>query len=128
MYVFLSILIALIAVVLVFIVTIQNSKGGGLASGFASSNQFMGVRKTTDLLEKVTWGLAVAMIVLCIVAVRWAPKEQQSHAPESVITDYVDQATIPVPAEAQPFGDNASADEVVPTEEAPVEDNNNSAE
>lgn len=127
MYVFLSILIALIAVILVFVVTIQNSKGGGLAAGFASSNQFMGVRKTTDLLEKVTWGLAAAMIVLCVIAVRWAPKTEQHHAPESVISDYVDQATIPVPAEAQPFGD-ASEDQAAPATEAPVEENNKSAE
>lgn len=48
MFVFLSILILLAAVLLILVVVIQNSKGGGLASGFASSNQIMGVRKTTD--------------------------------------------------------------------------------
>ena len=36
----------------------QNSKGGGLAAGFSSTNQIMGVRKTTDFLEKATWGLS----------------------------------------------------------------------
>ena len=49
-----------------FIVLIQNSKGGGLASGFSSSNQIMGVRKTTDFLEKATWGLAAFMVVMSI--------------------------------------------------------------
>lgn len=48
MYVFISILILIASILLILIVLIQNSKGGGLASGFSSSNQIMGVRKTTD--------------------------------------------------------------------------------
>ena len=52
------ILIVLACFALAFIVLIQNSKGGGLASNFAGSNQVMGVRKTTDFLEKATWILA----------------------------------------------------------------------
>ena len=55
MYVFISILILIASILLILIVLIQNSKGGGLASGFSSSNQIMGVRKTTDFLEKATW-------------------------------------------------------------------------
>ena len=55
MYVFLSILIVLASIAIVFVITIQNSKGGGLASGFAASNNVMGVRRTTDLIEKITW-------------------------------------------------------------------------
>lgn len=106
MYVFLSILIVLASIALVFVVTIQNSKGGGLASGFASSNNVMGVRRTTDLIEKITWGLAIAVAVLAIVSVRWAPHTTNIKSGGSVISDYVDQATIPVaPEAAQPFGD-----------------------
>ena len=60
MYVFISILILIASILLILIVLIQNSKGGGLASGFSSSNQIMGVRKTTDFLEKATWSLAGA--------------------------------------------------------------------
>ena len=67
MYVFISILILIASILLILIVLIQNSKGGGLASGFSSSNQIMGVRKTTDFLEKATWSLAGAVIVLRIV-------------------------------------------------------------
>ena len=59
-------LIVFVAVLMCGIVLIQNSKGGGLASSFASSNQIMGVRKTTDFLEKATWTLAIAIAVLCI--------------------------------------------------------------
>ncbi len=66
MYTFLLIVIVILAVLLCFIVTIQKSKGGGLAAGFSSSNQIMGVRKTTDLLENATWILISAIVVLSI--------------------------------------------------------------
>ena len=59
MYLLLVILMVIASILMCFIVLIQNSKGGGLASGFSSSNQIMGVRKTTDFLEKATWSLAV---------------------------------------------------------------------
>jgi len=66
LYLLLIVLIVIAAILMCFIVLIQNSKGGGLASSFSSSNQIMGVRKTTDFLEKTTWGLAIAIVVLCI--------------------------------------------------------------
>jgi preprotein translocase subunit SecG len=55
MYVVVAVLIILTCVLLTLIVLVQSSKGGGLASNFSSSNQFMGVRKTADFLEKSTW-------------------------------------------------------------------------
>ena len=67
MYLLLVILMLIASVLMCFIVLIQNSKGGGLASGFSSSNQIMGVRKTTDFLEKATWTLAAVMVVFSIV-------------------------------------------------------------
>ena len=60
-------LIVLAAIVLILVVLVQNSKGGGLASNFASSNSIMGVKKTTDTIEKITWGLAGTIIVLSLV-------------------------------------------------------------
>ena len=82
MYVFISILILIASILLILIVLIQNSKGGGLASGFSSSNQIMGVRKTTDFIEKATWTLAAAMVVLSVVCAYVAPTASSS---ESVI-------------------------------------------
>ncbi len=76
MYVFISILILICAVLLVLIVLVQNSKGGGLASGFSSSNQVLGVRKTTDFLEKATWTLAIALAVLCVGITAFIPHEK----------------------------------------------------
>lgn len=66
MYLVFVILMVIAAILMCFIVLIQNSKGGGLASGFSSSNAIMGVRKTTDFLEKATWGLAAFMVVMSI--------------------------------------------------------------
>ena len=62
------------SILMCFIVLVQNLKGGGLASSFASSNQIMGVRKTTDFIEKMTWGLAIAMVVLSIASSYVLPK------------------------------------------------------
>lgn len=83
MYLLLIILMVLASVLMCFIVLIQNSKGGGLASGFSSSNQIMGVRKTTDFLEKATWGLAAFMVV-CSVAVAYSLHGHVENAPVSI--------------------------------------------
>jgi preprotein translocase subunit SecG len=76
MFIVITVLIMLIALVLGFVVLIQNAKGGGLAANFASQNQFMGVRKTADFLEKTTWVLAAVMIVLCLVSSSLVPSRQ----------------------------------------------------
>ncbi|MFW6370279.1 MAG: preprotein translocase subunit SecG, partial [Bacteroidota bacterium] len=68
MYVFLSVLIIIAAIFLILIVLVQNSKGGGLAANFQSSNQIMGVRRTADFLEKATWTLATVLVVLSVLS------------------------------------------------------------
>ncbi|MDR1592624.1 MAG: preprotein translocase subunit SecG [Prevotellaceae bacterium] len=68
MYNLFTILIVVAAVFLTLLVLIQNSKGGGLAAGFASANQVFGVRKTTDKIEKATWTLVAVIVVLSIFA------------------------------------------------------------
>lgn len=74
MYTVLVILIVVLAILMCLIVLIQESKGGGLASSFSASNQIMGVRKTTDFIEKLTWSLAAAMVVLSILSVYFIPR------------------------------------------------------
>ena len=66
MYTLLAILIALASLLLIGAVLIQKSKGGGLAQNVGGYNQYMGVRKTTEFIEKVTWGLAIFICVLSI--------------------------------------------------------------
>ncbi len=77
MYLLFVILMVIASILMCFIVLIQNSKGGGLASGFSSSNQIMGVRKTTDFLEKATWSLAGFMVVMSIFAAYTVPTSSQ---------------------------------------------------
>jgi len=83
MYIFITILIVLAAILMIFAVLVQKSKGGGLASGFASSNQIMGVRKTTDFLEKFTWTLAGTIILLSILTAKFTTSH--SNIPQSQI-------------------------------------------
>ena len=104
MYLVVSILIFIVCALLILIVLVQNSKGGGLSSTFASSNQIMGVRKTTDFLEKATWTLAGAMLVLCIVAAMVIPRGEQAGK-KSAIQEQVNTFT-PTQQAIPDFGTN----------------------
>ena len=73
-YTLFVVLIVLVSILMILIVLIQESKGGGLASNFSSTNSIMGVRKTTDIVEKLTWGLAVAMVVISVACAYVAPQ------------------------------------------------------
>ncbi|MBR1769986.1 MAG: preprotein translocase subunit SecG [Bacteroidales bacterium] len=77
MFILVTVLIMIAAIVLALVVLVQNGKGGGLAANFASQNQVMGVRKTTDFLEKATWFLAGAMVVFCLFSSALIPKNRQ---------------------------------------------------
>jgi preprotein translocase subunit SecG len=68
------ILILLASVVLGFVILVQNPKGGGLQGNIAGlSNQFMGVKQTTDVLEKGTWIFAVVIALLCLFSAFFIP-------------------------------------------------------
>lgn len=113
-------LIVLAAVLMCFVVLVQNSKGGGLSSSFAASNQIMGVRKTTDFIEKLTWGLAVFMVVVSIAAAYVVPSATQGT---SVVMDQAvkEQKTNPynMPAgSAAPQKDAAAAPVAAPANDS----------
>lgn len=106
MYTLITVLLAIACILLTLIVLVQNSKGGGLASNFQSSNQIMGVRKTTDFLEKATWVLAAALFVFSISATAFIPRQAKTGG-ESEIKDQIQNAvdptqvpTFPAPAAA----------------------------
>ena len=80
MYSVIVIFMVVAAVLMCFIVLIQESKGGGLASGFASSNQIMGVRKTTDFIEKATWTLAIALVVFSVASAYFVPSPESQKS------------------------------------------------
>lgn len=71
----LSILIIISSILLILIVLVQNSKGGGLDSNIASQSSAFGAQKTTELVEKLTWGLAAALIVFSIASTKLISKE-----------------------------------------------------
>jgi preprotein translocase subunit SecG len=64
----LTVLIILASILLIGAVLLQNGKGEGLASNFVAGNQTFGVRQTADILEKITWGLVVFILVVSIIA------------------------------------------------------------
>ena len=96
-----TILILITCVLLVIVVLIQNPKGGGLSAEFSSSNQYMGVRKTADFLEKATWTLVVVLMGLSLMTNIVRPTEETG---ESVMQEQIDAAPAPVPQVAPPVG------------------------
>lgn len=93
------ILIILSSVILSLIVLVQNPKGGGLAGNIAGfSNQFMGVKQTTDVLEKGTWIFAAVIAILCIFSTFFIPG---SHSPR---TQTQTEQTVPKPTQNQTPG------------------------
>jgi preprotein translocase subunit SecG len=103
-YILISVLILVACVLLGLIVLVQNPKGGGLVSNFSSSNQFMGVRKTADFLEKATWTLAMALLVLSLTSILIIPQNMRaSEVPQSEIQQRVQEgAGTPVDYQAPP--------------------------
>ena len=99
MYTLITVLIIITCLLLALIVLVQNSKGGGLASGLSSSNQIMGVRKTTDMLEKLTWGFAVALMVFCLFGTMMMPKGAANQE-ESSIIEQVSNTAVPTAPQA----------------------------
>jgi preprotein translocase subunit SecG len=106
MYLFFSILIVLACVLLIGAVLIQKSKGAGLASNYAEGNQFMGYRKTTDFIEKATWGLAIFICVLSILStfVIKTPIAVSSIKEAPAATSAPAPAAQPAPANQLPAG------------------------
>jgi preprotein translocase subunit SecG len=103
-YIFVSVLVIVACFLQILIVLVQNSKGGGLAANFTSAGQTMGVRKTADFLEKSTWTLAAAILLLCVVATASIPRggEQQRSRIQQQIDNTVDPNAVPTLPTANP--------------------------
>ena len=102
-YILVSVLILIACVLLSLVVLVQNSKGGGLASNFASSNQFMGVRKTADFLEKTTWTLAIMLLLLSLFSIFVIPRNQNvAHSTDTELRQIINEQTPVQDFEAPP--------------------------
>jgi preprotein translocase subunit SecG len=115
MYTLFVILIVVAAVLMIGIVLIQESKGGGLSSSFAGYNQVAGVRKTTDFIEKATWFLAAAMVVVSVACAWVAPT---AHTDNSVMENV--QTPTSNPNNLPGFGASQQKDAAAPAAEKPA--------
>lgn len=91
----------LVALLMIGIVLIQESKGGGLASGFGSGNALLGVSQTTNFIEKATWTLAGVMVLFSIACAYVAPK---TSADASVVEKAATEQSTTNPNNVQGFG------------------------
>ena len=103
----LTVLVLLASVLITLIVLLQNGKGGGLASNFVAGNQTFGVRQTTDILEKITWGL-VGFIFLVSVVTSFTMSSKVSEV------DITEKIELETPAPEFPAA--------IPAAEAPAEE------
>ena len=107
MYTLFVILIVLASFCMIGIVLIQESKGGGLASAFSSANSSFGVRQTTNFIEKTTWTLAAAMVIISIICAYVAPN---ATGDGSVIEKAATEQSTTNPNNVQGFGAAPAAD------------------
>ncbi len=115
LHVIVIILTVLVAILLIGIVLIQKSKGGGLASQFGGAGSVMGVRQTNSFLEKGTWWLAAIIGILSIVSAYTMPK----IGSETEIRTRTEQAAPAAPA-ANQFDTPVAAPAATPAAEAPA--------
>ncbi|MES2781135.1 MAG: preprotein translocase subunit SecG [Bacteroidota bacterium] len=105
MFLLISILIIVACVLLTLVVLIQNPKGGGIASNFTAPNQIMGARRSTDVVEKTTWILAIVLITFSLASNFFRPYgEAETTGTESRLKENIDNTAMPVekPAEMAP--------------------------
>lgn len=86
-------LLVIVGILMIFIVLVQNSKGGGLAANFASGNQTFGVRQTANFIEKFTWYLVVALFVFCFAATASIPDNIVRHNRHSAVQERIQSFT-----------------------------------
>ncbi|MDZ4758473.1 MAG: preprotein translocase subunit SecG [Bacteroidota bacterium] len=98
MFTFLCIILIIIALILILAVLIQNPKGGGIAANFNFPQQIVGVQRTSDLIEKITWGVAIGIFIICLGTSFSKPDQSQGF--DNKVKDALE--SMPTPPDAQP--------------------------
>ena len=119
MYTLFVILAVITAILLAIVVLIQESKGGGLASNVSGANSVLGVRKTTDFVEKATWTLA-ALLVVFSVATSFFIHEDTTFDVTNIKDAAPAQPQMPAPAPAAPAAKTPAAAPAAPATSAPA--------
>ncbi len=119
MFIFLVIVITLIAIIMTFLILLQSGKGGGLAGIAAggATTQILGARQAPDILEKGTWILATIFIVLCILTNFAIDKgdaqrsiiQQQSQGTEPLAPAPQEAVPLPITPNPGPAGEEGGA-------------------
>lgn len=123
MYILLIVLTLIAALLMIGVVLIQKSKGGGLSSSFAGSNQIMGVRRTNSFIEKVTWILAAAICVFAILSTFFMPNSVATSGPRVKAPAAIEQSAAGYDSQLPAATTEAPATEATeaPATEAPAE-------
>jgi len=123
MYILTIVLTVLISILLIIVVLVQKSKGGGLSSTFAGSNQIMGVRRTNDFIEKATWTLAGIICLLSILSVFVMPRVVTGARVKPTTEMQVikgSETSAPAPAAAPVTATPAEAENTPASQETPA--------
>ncbi|MBC5991648.1 preprotein translocase subunit SecG [Pontibacter cellulosilyticus] len=114
MYIALISIIVFICVLLILVVLAQNPKGGGLSSQFGgSTSQLMGVKRTGDLLEKLTWGFAIALVVLTLGTHMMVSSANEGEGIRSINEERARQSNMPATPSTLP-GTSADTTAAIP--------------
>lgn len=119
MYVFFIVLIIIASFLIILTVLAQNPKSG-MAANFGASNQVMGVRQTADFLEKLTWGLSIAIVVLSLAATMAMPRADITRSNDALQQAIENQAAPIQNFELQNTGTTTTTEEVPATTTAPA--------
>ncbi len=115
--------LVLVASVLMILAVLVQSPKSGMAANFGASNQVIGVRQTTDFLEKFTWAMSIAILVISLLATIAMGNSmsvggaQATKDAEAVIERQMEQAPASIPqAEAPVEVESPAAAETEVTE------------
>lgn len=100
MFTFLCIILIIISFILILAVLIQNPKGGGIAANFNFPQQIVGVQRTSDLIEKITWGVVIGIFVICLGTSFSKPDQGQGF--DTKVKDHFDNSAAPATPPAAP--------------------------
>jgi preprotein translocase subunit SecG len=111
MYIAVISIIVFVCVLLILVVLAQNPKGGGLSSQFGGggASQLMGVKRTGDLLEKLTWAFAITLVVLTLGTQLLKGSVTETGAGRSLIEERARQSQLPASPAVMPGADTTSA-------------------
>lgn len=98
---FFSVLTIIVCVLLVLVILVQNSKGGGIQSQFGAATQIMGVKRGTEFIEKATWGLAIVLILLSVLMSPQGTVGTTTEEDNGSVTKRKAQTAVAVPAQQQ---------------------------